>query len=71
MNSHLKDWRKATGMSGSACAALLGVDKATISRWESQRIRAEMVMTVYNITHIHPHLLRPDVFPKSYPTLGE
>jgi len=42
---------------------LVGVDKATATRWSQRRIPAERVIAVEFATGIPRHELRPDLYP--------
>lgn len=60
MNAHpFHDILRSRGITQSAVASALGLNKATISRW--QRVPAERVVEVERITGIPRHELRPDL----------
>lgn len=44
-------------------ANLVGVDKATVTRWARRRIPAERVLDVERLTGVPRGALRPDLYP--------
>lgn len=63
MHSHpLTAYRKANDVSLGALAARLGVDKATVWRWERSRVPAEKLLKVEQITGVPREKLRPDLY---------
>lgn len=52
------------GLNAARLARLLGVDKATTSRWVTRRVPAERVADVERVTGIPREVLRPDLFGK-------
>lgn len=54
---------KAKGINLTGLAALIGVDKATTTRWSQRRIPAERVLQVEKVTGVPRHELRPDIYP--------
>jgi DNA-binding transcriptional regulator YdaS (Cro superfamily) len=44
--------------------AMFGVNKSTAMRWE-ERVPAERVIGIAEVTGIPPHKLRPDLYPSS------
>lgn len=43
---------------------MFGVNKSTAMRWE-ERVPAERVIGIAEVTGIPPHKLRPDLYPSS------
>ncbi|HGL4396023.1 TPA: transcriptional regulator [Enterobacter hormaechei] len=54
--------------SASALGALIGVSKMAVSLWRRKGIPAERVLSIYGVTGVTPHELRPDIYPN--PTDG-
>lgn len=50
------------GLSLARLAALLGLDKSTITRWSQRRVPAERVNDVSRVTGIPREAIRPDLF---------
>lgn len=64
MSKKITAFRKQTKLSMAAFGALIGVDKGTVSRWESGKLPAERIHEIYVLTDIPYYDLRPDLFPK-------
>jgi len=60
--SKLKLYRVQHGLSLSAFAALLGVNKSTAMRWERDGVPFIRLAQVQNATGINMKKLRPDLF---------
>ena len=60
----LKSLIHAKGLRLSHVADVLGVDKATVTRWAQDRVPAERARAVADITGIELHELRPDLWPR-------
>ncbi|HDT5731162.1 transcriptional regulator [Enterobacter roggenkampii] len=54
--------------SASTLGALIGVSKMAVSLWRRNGIPAERVLSIYGVTGVTPHELRPDLYPN--PTDG-
>ncbi|HCM9647138.1 TPA: helix-turn-helix domain-containing protein [Enterobacter bugandensis] len=54
--------------SASGLGALIGVSKMAVSLWRRKGIPAERVLSIYGVTGVTPHELRPDLYPN--PTDG-
>ncbi|MCU6345958.1 MULTISPECIES: transcriptional regulator [Enterobacter] len=54
--------------SASTLGALIGVSKMAVSLWRRKGIPAERVLSIYGVTGVTPHELRPDLYPN--PTDG-
>lgn len=67
----LRSFLKTKGITLTALAASVGVDKATATRWAQRRIPAERVLLVERVTGISRHVLRPDIYPVSDATTVE
>jgi transcriptional regulator with XRE-family HTH domain len=55
--------RVTKGLSQADCAGRLGVNQATISKWEKGRVPAERVLALCALLDVAPHELRPDLYP--------
>lgn len=64
MESALTRYRRENGVIQAELAAKLGVQPPALSKWERGRVPAERVLLVCEITGLHPHELRPDIYPK-------
>ena len=51
------------GLTAADLARLVGVDKATVSRWHWRQVPAERVIQVERASGIPRQLLRPDLYP--------
>ncbi|EMS9949088.1 YdaS family helix-turn-helix protein [Enterobacter bugandensis] len=49
--------------SASALGAQIGVSKMAVSLWRRKGIPAERVLSVFEVTGVTPHELRPDLYP--------
>lgn len=54
--------------SASGLGALIGVSKMAVSLWRRKGIPTERVLSIYGVTGVTPHELRPDLYPN--PTDG-
>ena len=59
----LKTMLRERGMRMNALARLLGVDKATVTRWVQSRVPAERVLEIEKNTGISRTEIRPDLYP--------
>ncbi|MFS1583909.1 MAG: transcriptional regulator [Candidatus Arsenophonus phytopathogenicus] len=57
-----------TRLSQKEIAIRLGTKQQNVSRWLNHRVPAERVISIYRLTGITPHELRPDIYPN--PTDG-
>ena len=66
MSNHITEYRNSQNPKTRLedLAALLGVDKGTLSRWENGRVPAERVLEVERVTGVSRHDLRPDLYPR-------
>jgi DNA-binding transcriptional regulator YdaS (Cro superfamily) len=64
-SSNLHHELKQRGLNGARLAALLGVNKSSVSRWINGKISAERVPDVERVAGIPRHVLRPDLWPAS------
>lgn len=62
--SVLQDYRKANDLSAADLARLIGVTRATVSRWESgdRRVDLRLLGAIESKTGLKRHDLRPDIF---------
>lgn len=58
----LREALRTRGMKLIDVARVVGVDKATVTRWAKRQVPAERCREVEAATGISRHLLRPDVF---------
>ncbi len=64
MDTPIKTWRVAAGMTPSEVSSKLGVTVAMWNRWEngSRAVPANRVLEIEALTGVSRHRLRPDVF---------
>ena len=62
MTSPLTAYRNTHDMSVEDLAALIGVDRTTVWRWEKGRVPVERLGDVWKATGIPRQDLRPDIF---------
>lgn len=62
---------KAKGINLALLASLVGIDKATATRWAQRRIPAERVLEVERLTGVPRHELRPDIYPPTHNEAAE
>lgn len=55
-------------LSQQEIAFRLGTKQQNVSRWLNHRVPAERVISIYRLTGVTPHELRPDLYPN--PTDG-
>jgi DNA-binding transcriptional regulator YdaS (Cro superfamily) len=64
--SSIREYRDANDVTLEQLGEALGVDKATVWRWETgeQRVAPRRVHEVERITGVSRHDLRPDLYPR-------
>lgn len=62
--SPLHRYRIERGLTLEAMAALFGVQKAAVWKWERKRVPADKALKVEAVTGISRHDLRPDLYPR-------
>jgi transcriptional regulator with XRE-family HTH domain len=61
----LRAYRDAAGLTLEQVGVQIGVDKATVCRWENggSRVATWLIAKVERITGVERHDLRPDLYP--------
>lgn len=60
--SPLRAYRTESGLSLEQLAALFGVNKTTVMRWEGSRVPADRLLEIEAATGITRQRLRPDLY---------